>query len=186
MTTPEAQEAAAKQRIIRHMNADHHDSIRRYVEAYASKSMWQSSGAEMINIYLDHMIFLIGSHQIVIPFDPPMKSFREARERLVEMDKDALHVLGRSDISITAFIPPTVKMGHLFNFTQCLLAYMLLPRPANFRPGSLLYDGLLYRVPSFAAFVAQISWIVFAIMLPIHIFEAGLMGKKQEKEAKKH
>lgn len=135
----------------------------------------------MINIYLDHMIFLIGSHQIVIPFDPPMKSFREARERLVEMDKDALHVLGRSDISITSFIPPTVKIGHLFNFTQCLLAYMLLPRPANFRPGSLLYDGLLYRVPSFAAFVAQISWIVFAIMLPIHIFEASLMVRKLQR-----
>lgn len=30
MTTPEAQDAAAKQRIIKHMNADHHDSVRDY------------------------------------------------------------------------------------------------------------------------------------------------------------
>lgn len=28
MATPEAQEVAAKQRIINHMNADHHDSVR--------------------------------------------------------------------------------------------------------------------------------------------------------------
>jgi hypothetical protein len=29
MASPETQEAAAKQRIIKHMNADHHDSVRR-------------------------------------------------------------------------------------------------------------------------------------------------------------
>lgn len=28
MTAPEAADAAAKQRIIKHMNADHHDSVR--------------------------------------------------------------------------------------------------------------------------------------------------------------
>jgi hypothetical protein len=28
MTTPESQDAASKQRIIKHMNADHHDSVR--------------------------------------------------------------------------------------------------------------------------------------------------------------
>jgi hypothetical protein len=27
MATPEAQDAATKQRIIKHMNADHHDSV---------------------------------------------------------------------------------------------------------------------------------------------------------------
>lgn len=31
MATPEAQDAAAKQRIIKHMNADHHDSVRYFV-----------------------------------------------------------------------------------------------------------------------------------------------------------
>ena len=107
-----------------------------------------------------------------------MKSLREARERLVQVDKDALQVLGRSDISITAFIPPTAKLGHLYNFTQCLLSYILLPRPANFRPGSLLYNSLLYKLPSFAAFVAQISLVVLALMLAIHITEAALMARK--------
>ena len=132
----------------------------------------------MTDIDLSQMKFSCGGQQAVITFDPPMKSLREARERLVQMDKDSLQVLGRSDISITTFIPPTAKIGHLFNFTQCLLAYILLPRPANFRPGSLLYDGLLFRVPSFASFVAQIGWIVFVIMLPIHLFETGVMFKK--------
>ncbi|CAO2651047.1 Nn.00g093440.m01.CDS01 [Neocucurbitaria sp. VM-36] len=178
MATPEAQEAAAKQRIIKHMNADHHDSIRRYVEAYASRSMFQSRNAQMTDIDLSQMKFSCGGQQAVITFDPPMKSLREARERLVQMDRESLEALGRSDISITTFIPPTAKIGHLFNFTQCLVAYMLLPRPANFRPGSLLYDSLLFRVPSFASFVAQISLVVLALMLPIHLTEAGLMVRR--------
>lgn len=124
------------------------------------------------------MKFSCGGQQVVVPFDPPMKALRDARERLVQLDKDSLQALGRSDITVTTFIPPTAKLGHLFNFTQCLLAYILLPRPANFQPGSVLYDNLLFRVPSFAAFVAQISLVVFAIMVPIHLFETGLMAKK--------
>ncbi|KAH7392635.1 integral membrane protein-like protein [Pyrenochaeta sp. MPI-SDFR-AT-0127] len=178
MTTPEAQEAAAKQRIIKHMNADHHDSIRRYVEAYASKTIVQSRNAQMTDIDLGQMKFSCGNQQAVVAFDPPMKSLREARERLVQMDKDTLQALGRSDISIQEYIPPTAKLGHLLNFTQCLLAYLLLPRPANFRPGSLLYDTVLFRYPPFANFNAQFGWIVFAVMLPIHLFETHLMVKK--------
>ncbi|KAF1852163.1 integral membrane protein-like protein [Cucurbitaria berberidis CBS 394.84] len=181
MAAPEAQEAAAKQRIIKHMNADHHDSIRRYVEAYASKSTFQSRDAQMTDIDLGEMKFSCGGQQVVVTFDPPMTALREARERLVQMDKDSLQALGRSDISVTTFIPATAKPGHLYNFTQCVLAYLLLPRPANFRPGSLLYESLLYKVPSIAAFIAQIAWIVFAIMLPLHIGETVLMARKLAK-----
>ncbi|CBX93405.1 hypothetical protein IAQ61_009098 [Plenodomus lingam] len=178
MATPQDQETAAKQRIIKHMNADHHDSIRRYVEAYASTSMLQSRDAQMTDIDLNHIKFKCGGQESVITFDPPMKAMREARERLVQLDKDALHVLGRSDITITKFVPAYVKLGHLWNFTQCLLCYLLLPRPANFKPGSLLYETLLYPIPAFAEFVARTAWLVLTIMVPIHLFESGLMARK--------
>ena len=107
-----------------------------------------------------------------------MKSLREARERLVQMDKDALKALDRSDITVSRFIPPYAKLGHLFNFSQCLLTLLLLPRGANFRPGSLLYDSLLFMIPAFADFVLKVRWIVLSIMLAIHIFETSLMMKK--------
>lgn len=110
-----------------------------------------------------------------------MTSLREARERVVQLDKDALQVLGRDDIPITNFIPPYVKLGHLLNFSQCMLAYAVLPFPSNFKPGSLLYDNFLSEVPSVAAFLSRVCWIVFAIMVPIHLTEAGIMARKLAK-----
>ena len=135
----------------------------------------------MTSIDLNKMDFLCGSQVSTVTFDPPMKSLREARDRLVQMDKDTLQVLGRSDITVTRYIPPYVKLGHLFNFSQCLLVYLLLPRGANFRPGSLLYNNLLFLVPAFAKFVLQVRWIVLPIMLAIHLTEAVIMAKKVQR-----
>lgn len=132
----------------------------------------------MTDIDLNQMKFSCGGQEVVITFDPPMKSLREARERLVQMDKDSLQALGRSDIAITTYIPPYVKLFHLYNFSQCLAAYILLSRPANFKPGSLVYETILFKVPSFAEFVARICLLTLFIMLPIHIFETGLMARK--------
>jgi hypothetical protein len=132
----------------------------------------------MTDITLNEMKFSCGGQSSTITFDPPMKSLCEARERLVQMDKDTLQILDRSDITVTRYIPPYVNPGHLFNFTQCLLVYLLLPRGANFRPGSWVYDNLLTMVPAFARFVLQVRWIVLPIMLAIHITEAVIMAKK--------
>jgi len=132
----------------------------------------------MTDIDLNQMKFSCGGQTNTITFDPPMKSLREARERLVQMDKDTLQILGRSDIAVNRYIPPYVKLGHLFNFTQCLLVYLLLPRGANFRPGSLLYDNVLSIVPAFARFVLQVRWIVLPLMLAIHSTETFYMANK--------
>jgi hypothetical protein len=138
----------------------------------------QSHSAQMTDISLEQMKFSCSGQSINVPFDPPMKSLREARERLVQMDKDTLEILDRSDITVSHYIPPYVKLGHLFNFSQCLLVCFLLPRGANFKPGSLLYDNLLYVFPAFANFVLQVRWYVLPIMLAIHLSESVVMAKK--------
>lgn len=135
----------------------------------------------MTDISLTQMECSCNDQRHMIAFDPPLKSLREVRERVVQMDQDALKTLGRSEISITRYIPPYVKLGHFGNFSACFLSYIFLPWPSNFKSGSLLYDNLLFRFPAFASFVAQICWIVFAIMLPIHLFETGLMARKLAK-----
>lgn len=140
--------------------------------------MFQSRHAQMTDIGLGSIKISCRGQHTVLPFDPPMKEMREARERLVQLDKDALQALGRSDIPITRFIPAYVRWGHLWNFTQCLLTYLLLPRSANFKPGSLLYETLLFRIPAFAEFVSRIGWLVVLLMVPIHLFEATLMARK--------
>lgn len=133
----------------------------------------------MTDISLNEMKFTCNGQQHIIAFDPPMKSLREARERVVQLDKDALQILHRSDISIDNYTPPTVKFGHLWNFSQCLLSYLFLPFPSIWQPGSLLYDTLLYHVPWFASFVAQFGWwIVVGIMIPLHTTEAGFMARR--------
>lgn len=143
--------------------------------AYTGASVFQARKAQMTDIDLGCMKFSNGS---TVVFEPPMKSLREARERLVHMDKEALSILRQSDISITTYVPPYAKLAHLWNFTQCLLVYCLLPNAANFNPGSLLYDNLLFMVPAFAGFVLKIRWIVLGVMIPIHVTESGLMVMK--------
>ncbi len=139
------------------VRSNFHYQIRRYAEAYSSKSIFQARNATMTDVTLNAMTISCGGKNNIIPFDPPLKSFREARERLVQMDQDALQTLGRSNIPITGFVPPYTRFGHLCNFTICGLSYILLSRPSNSRPGSLIYDNFLYLVPAFAGFVAAVS-----------------------------
>ncbi|KAF2005313.1 integral membrane protein-like protein [Amniculicola lignicola CBS 123094] len=178
MATPEAQEAAAKERIIKHMNADHQDSVRRYFEHAQGVSAIRARNARMTDISLTEMKFSTGSTETSMAFDPPMKSLREARERLVQLDKDTLVSLSRSDIAVTKYIPPYVHPAHLFNFSSCLLTYIVYSRPAHFRPGSLFFDNLFYKFPGFANFSLTIQPWLMTIMLAIHIYESSLMIRK--------
>lgn len=135
----------------------------------------------MTDIDLNGMKISYAGKKAFIPFDPPMKSMRDARERLVQMDKDANEALGRDPISITTFIPCYVHPGHLFNFSACFLTYLFLSRSANVQPGSLVYDHVLYRFPGFVNFVTAIRLWVFSIMTAIHVTESVIMAKKLRK-----
>ncbi|KAF2268183.1 integral membrane protein-like protein [Lojkania enalia] len=181
MASSEAQEATAKERIIKHMNADHQDSVRRYLEYAKELPPLTVRHAKMTDINLDRMTFEYGRKEEIIKFDPPLGSLREARERLVKLDQDCLKGLGRSDIRIAKYIPPYTKPFHFVNFSVCLLTYLAFWRPANFKPGSLLFDYLLFRYPAFSSFCLTIQPYLFTIMCAIHAFESTQMVKKLEK-----
>ncbi|KAF2277656.1 integral membrane protein-like protein [Westerdykella ornata] len=181
MATPDSQDLAARERILKHMNADHQDSVQRYIEHLRNASFFQVRDARMTDISLTEMRIRYSGKEAVIPFEPPMKSMRDARERLVQMDQDALQALGRSDITVTKFIPCYVHPGHLFNFSQCLVTFIAFSRPSHFKPGSLLFDNLLYRTPSFASFCLKIQPFLIGIMVAIHAFEAAGMAKRLRK-----
>jgi hypothetical protein len=196
MATSAAQDAAIKERIIKHMNADHRDSvrfrsshykdyltycqlqIRRYLEYYKNASFYEIHDARMTDMNLNNIKINYAGTITSIPLDPPMQSLKEARERLVQMDKDAVQALGRSDIPVTTFVPPYANLVHLFNFTQCILTYIVFCRIANFQPGSLLYDNLFFRFPGFVKLGLSIQPYLFPIMVAIHAFEAFLMTRK--------
>ncbi|KAF2749088.1 integral membrane protein-like protein [Sporormia fimetaria CBS 119925] len=183
MANLEAQHAAARDRILKHMNADHGDSVKRYVEHGKDASFLQARDARMTDISLTEMRIRYGGKEAVIPFEPPMKSMREARERLVQLDKEAREALGRSDISITEFIPCTAHLGHFMNFTTCLITYALFCRSGNFRPGSVLFDNVLVRFPQFTNFCFSIQPYLFPIMIAIHSVEAYMMAQKMKRHS---
>lgn len=135
----------------------------------------------MADVTLNDMKLQCGGQQFIIPFDPPMNSLREARDRLVQLDKDALQALGRSDITITHYIPPWDNALSLFNFTQCLVTYALFSRAAHFRPGSLSYDLVLIHLPRFADFCLSIRFLLLGIMIPIHVTESFFMARKLQR-----
>ena len=60
----------------------------------------------MANIDLSCMTFVCGGKTYQIPLNPPMSSYRDARERAVDMDKECLHALQKSDITVKDFVPP--------------------------------------------------------------------------------
>lgn len=132
----------------------------------------------MTDISLHGMGFDCHGKRVTIAFDPPMKSLREARERVVQLDKDALQRLGRSDITITKYVPPYDNLLSLFNFSLCLLVYAVFSRAAHLKAGSFLYDTLLYHFSGFANFCLTIRSLLLVIMVGIHVTETVFMAKK--------
>ncbi|KAF2089892.1 integral membrane protein-like protein [Saccharata proteae CBS 121410] len=172
-------DAAAKQRVISHMNADHGDSITRFLEHYCRVSSFTARRARLADMSLASMQVEAGGKQYNIPLEPSMDSWRDARERMVKMDQDALAGLGRSDITIREYRVP--KGFHAVVFTVCLLTYVLVSRRQNALPGSFIYDNVLRHVPALASFTAKVQPTVLALMVGIHLFEASVMARRLAK-----
>ncbi|KAK8200352.1 hypothetical protein IWZ00DRAFT_42528 [Phyllosticta capitalensis] len=179
MADSQSQDAAAKQRVLSHMNADHHDSVCRYLEYFCGVSSFKARNARLADMSLESMTIATSGKHHIIPLDPPMKSWREARERLVKMDKDAVIGLGRSDVSVKKYTRP--RGLHAFVFTVCLLSFILVSRRANALPGSFIYDNVLGHAPGFAAFVATMQPIVLWFLVVCHGVECFILARKLKK-----
>lgn len=60
----------------------------------------------MSAIDLDGMTLSCGGKTYRTAFEPPMSSYRDARERVVVLDKECLAVLNKSDITVKDYLPP--------------------------------------------------------------------------------
>lgn len=133
------------------------------------------------DITLDKLTVNAGGESLVIPLDPPMNSFSDARVRLVEMDKQAIAGLGRSRITLKEYRPP--KGFFTIVFAVCFGTYVLLSRKENMLPGSLLYESVLKYFPRFAEFSYGVRDYVIWPMLAIHITEAWIMSGTLKKHS---
>lgn len=100
-----------------------------------------------------------------------MTSYREARERVVEMDKECLAGLNRSDITVNEFLP--AHGPYLAGFIVVTVTFIAFSTRRNFDR-----DGYVAAVvPSgFSQFFWTIQPFVLYPMLVIHILESFHMA----------
>jgi hypothetical protein len=170
-------DATAKARIITHMNADHPDSLRRYLEHYSSLSSFASRNASLKDMTLSSMTIASSSSQThIIPIDPPLQSWSEARARVVEMDKTATKALGRSDITVTRYQRP-VKLWEWGVAIAGTVYLTVFSSRDNFLPGSVPYNLVLKHLPAAVAEFGYKFWpYVYWPTIVIHAVEAVAMA----------
>ncbi|KAK4985851.1 hypothetical protein LTR66_008049 [Elasticomyces elasticus] len=171
MADQAAKDAAAQERIITHMNNDHHDSVIRYLEHYHKLPSYSAFDGKISGITLSDLELRCRGSTYKIPFDPPMQSYREARERVVKMDQDAVAALGRSDLTVKEFLPPYGLYAVVF--VVVLTTFIAFSTRSNFAPGSVL--GRF--VPRFASFCWTVQPFVLYFMLFMHTAEATTMAR---------
>ncbi|KAI4141664.1 MAG: hypothetical protein L6R39_005239 [Caloplaca ligustica] len=139
------EDEAAKERIIKHMNSDHQDSLIRYLEHFCHLSSFSARNAKLERVTLDSLSISTGNgNSYLFPIQPAMNAWSEARARFADLDAQALEGLGRSDITVKKYRKPTGFMAVVF--AAVLLTYIAFSRRSNFQPGSSLYNMLLGHV----------------------------------------
>lgn len=171
-----AKDAAAKQRIITHMNTDHQDSLIRYLEHFCHVSSFSARNAKLADITFDSLTILASNGKPhTIPIKPPMTSWSEARPRVVAMDAEAVAGLNRSNITVKKFRGPKGVMGVVF--VAAAVTFVVFSKRSNFEPGALVYDTVMRHVPNFNKFCHTIQPLVLYPMIALHSWEAYNMDQ---------
>ncbi|OKL59486.1 hypothetical protein UA08_05383 [Talaromyces atroroseus] len=172
-----SKEQLQQQRICAHMNSDHRDTLSLYLQVYCKVPSKEAQWPKMEKIRLDGMTISTANSpdsksrtNFVVPFEPALNGFGDARHRTVEMHKYCLKALGRSDLTIQEYRAPTGFAAVMF--TTCLLTFIAFSRRAHFEPGSELYSRVFQYVPGFATFCYSIQPLLIRIMAVIHLGEA--------------
>lgn len=141
----------------------------RYVEHLRGASSSAGRNAKIVDMALDQITISNGSIRWCVPLEPPMGSWKEARERLVRMDQDAIKALDRSDVTIKEYRLPAGFQ--LIIFALCLGGYISFLRKANFIPGSYQYEFLWRYIPAVGALLRDTYPLALVLMVGIHLVE---------------
>jgi len=178
MADEASKDAAAKARIIKHLNADYQLSLSYYLQHFNSLSSFEARKPLLTDITFDYMTLKTYGGTSTIPFNPPMTSWSEARIRTVEMDREARSALDISSIRLTAYVPPTSPF-HVTILALCLLAFVSFTTRQWIVPGTFVYDTILPWFPGGAEWYLLISKFTGLPTLVIHIVEATMLDRKK-------
>ena len=146
----------------------------RYMEFYKGFSSFAARDATLESMQLDGLSIKCGGKLYTIALDPPMESLKEARERVVQMDKDAIRGLHRSEVTVKEYRSP--KGFHAVVFGLCLFAFTVFSRRQNVVHGSPIFDYLLKYIPG-SGYFATIQPALITLMGGIHLAEAVVMAR---------
>ncbi|KAI6709779.1 hypothetical protein PZA11_005656 [Diplocarpon coronariae] len=167
-----SQDEAAKARIIKHLNADHADSLSYYLQYYCCLSPRAARGGILSSISLSAMTLRTRDGKAhTIPFHPPMKAWSETRARSVEMDREARSALNISSIRINEYEPPR-KPVHVAVFVTCFFTVVTLATHSLILPGTWVYDVPLRWFPGGPEMFLWLARTIFWPFIAIHIFES--------------
>ena len=144
------------------------NQVVRYLQYYNKLSSWQAYNGRIADINLHGLTLACRGKTYRIPLDPPMTSYREARERVVQMDKEAVAGLGQSDITVKEFLPPTGIWA--LPFAVISAAFIGFSQRWWFEQGGLLEP---YLGSGFAKFNWTVQPYIIAFMLFMHTAEAA-------------
>lgn len=171
---------SGKDFIVKHMNADHVDSLQLYLQAFCGITAREARDASLEDLSLSQLILRAQGTRYMVPVDPPMEDYSEARGRLLALRKESLEKLGRSDVTLTEYRAPRGFQAVIF--ALCLYTYASCFRRDNLLPGSFVYENLGYKfVPDFAHFVYNIQPLLFPSVVGIHLLESALLAVKRLK-----
>lgn len=170
-------DAAAKARIIAHMNRDHATSLSYFLQHFCQLSASQASSPTLVDISLSSLSLSSRDGKIhSIALDPPMTSFADARARTVELDQTARAALDISPYTVTTYVPPSSPV-HVTVFGLCALTAVVFATRSYIVPGTLVYDQILHYFPGGPEMFLWLVKKVQPTTLAIHFIEIFLLDR---------
>jgi hypothetical protein len=176
MADQASKDAAAKERIIKHLNTDHQRSLSYYLQHFNSLSSFEARSPTLVDITFNALTFRTASGNMsTIPLYPPMTSWSEARIRTVEMDRDARAALNISSIVVTEYEAPRGIL-QITIFVLCVLTLILFITRPWIVPGTWVYDKVLKWYPGGPEWCLWIAKVIALPVVGIHAVEAYLLA----------
>ena len=178
METTSDQSRQRIDRIVQHLNKDHRESLSLYLQHYKKLSAGAASNPTVSDISFDALTIFARGKSYSIPFNPPMKSWADARERTVEMDRESRAGLDLSSIKITSYEPPKSPF-HVTVFSLCIFAFVIFVTQNSIVPGTCFYDNVLPWFPGGPEWFLWISKVIALPVLGLHLGEAYLLDTRK-------
>ncbi|KAF3936518.1 hypothetical protein ABW19_dt0205685 [Dactylella cylindrospora] len=174
-----ASEAAARTRILSHMNKDHVYDTKLYLVHRLNypKTILLPTAKPVVllsDIQTTHISVSIDDEVKEIPFEPPMNSLADSRVRLVEMTRAAEAALrvDRDMVGVKVHWQPPERGEIVFLFAMLTAAYILF-LPTTLLPGGFLRESILKDYPAVAELMYQYTTIGYWTFVLIHAAEAA-------------